>query len=100
MAHNRAVLVRCFAENKMNAATKKHVFIIDEVLLGQLPQKIVRLMVDTAKEAHSGQYLQHHHLLGALLHHMGVPCDAEGHECNEKEPRRTPRTALSAPCSS
>ena len=57
-------------------------------------------MVDTAKEAHSGQYLQHHHLLGALLHHMGVPCDAEGHECNEKEPRRTPRTALSAPCSS
>ena len=80
----------------MNAATKKHVFIIDEVLLGQLPQKIVRLMMDTAKEAHSGQYLQHHHLLGALLHCITVLCDAEGHECNEKEPRRTPHTALSA----
>ena len=73
MAQNRAVLVRCFAENKMNVAMKKHAFIIDEVLLGQLPQKIVRLMVDTAKEAHSGQYLQHHHLLiGPLLHHMAV----------------------------
>ena len=56
-------------------------------------------MVDTAKEAHSGQYLQHHLLLGALLHHMGVLCDAEGHECNEKEPRRTRQTALLAPCS-
>ena len=57
VAQNRAVLVRCFAENKLNVAMKKHSFIIDETLLGQLPQKIVSLMVDTAKEAHSGQYL-------------------------------------------
>ena len=100
VAHNKVVLGRCFAENKLNVAMKKHSFIIDEALLGKLPQKIVRLMVDTTKEAHSGQYLQHHHLLGALLHHMCVPCDAEGHECNEKEPIRTPQTALLAPCSS
>ena len=68
--------------------------------MGQLPQKIVSLMVDTAKEAHSGQHLQHLLLLGALLLCITVLCDAEGHECNEKEPRRTPHTALSAPYSS
>ena len=57
-------------------------------------------MVDTTKEAHLVQHLQHHLLIGALLHHMDVLCDTEGHEYNEKEPRRTPHTALSAPCSS
>ena len=100
VVHNKIVLGRCFAENKLNVAMKKHSFIIDEALLGKLPQKIVRLMVDTTKEAHLVQHLQHHLLLDALLHHMGVLCDAKGHQGNEKEPRRTPHTALSAPCSS
>ena len=77
VAHNKVVLVRCFAENKLNVAMKKHSFIIGEALLGQLPQKIVRLMVDTTKEAHLVQHLQHHLLIGALLHHMGVPCGTE-----------------------
>ena len=77
VVHNKVVLVRCFAENKLNVAMKKHSFIIDEALLGQLPQKIVRLMVDTTKEAHLVQHLQHHLLIGALLHHMGVPCGTE-----------------------
>ena len=100
VVHNKIVLGRCFAENKLNVAMKKHSFKIGEALLGKLPQKILRLMVDTAKEAHSGQYLQQHLLIGALLHHMDVPCDAEGHECNEKESKSTPHTALSASGSS
>ena len=33
VAHNRAVLVCCFAENKLNVGTKKHSFIIDEALI-------------------------------------------------------------------
>ena len=34
VVHNKVVLVRCFAENKLNVAMKKHSFIIDEALNG------------------------------------------------------------------
>ena len=50
------------------------------------------MMVDTTKEAHSGQRLQHH-----LLHCMAVRCGTEEHQNDEKELKSTPQTALPAP---
>ena len=47
-AQNEAMLAPRKGANKLNVATK-HSFIIDETL-NHLPQKIVRLMVDTAKK--------------------------------------------------
>ena len=48
-AQKGSILAPKKGANKLNVATK-HSFIIDETLKGHLPQKIVRLMVDTAKK--------------------------------------------------
>ena len=52
--HNKFILISCFAENKLNVATKNHSFIIDEALIGKSPQKIVRTtLVTSSSSLHS-----------------------------------------------
>ena len=79
VTHNKVVLGRCFAENKLNMAMKKHSFIIDEALNG----------ATAAEDRQSnGRYCQRSTFRTILATSSSYQCSSSSYGCAVR-PRRT-----------